>query len=447
MEDAAPAAIAVENVAVVDVRQGRVIAARTVLIRDRHIAAIEEAGAVALPADAVRVDGSGLYLMPGLVDMHVHLFNNASHRPPNDWAFPLFVANGVTAVREMSASAADIPRLRDWRALVEGDELIAPRVVAAGIPVREESPDAARLGVQRVSEAGGDFVKIFSDVPAAQWRAIVDEARTQRIPLCGHTPANETVLTAAASGLRSNEHLTQVYEACSDNEKQFLAARADLEGAESARLREAQERQVLAQFNQRACERTAVALAKTGQAQVPTLVLPHFEHRGVRTEMRDDSRWRYLRRDEQARWERLFEEHAADDGALAAARSDVSQRIVQTLHSAGVRILAGTDSPMPLVYPGFSLHKELELLVQAGLTPADALRAATLWPAEFLGQSDTSGSIDVGKRADLVLLGGNPLCDITQTQSIRAVVLNGRLWQRAELDSLLERSATRAAAK
>jgi Amidohydrolase family len=110
---------------------------------------------------------------------------------------------------------------------------------------------------------------------------------------------------------------------------------------------------------------------------------------------------------------------------------------VKTLHAAGVRILAGTDAPMPQVYPGFALHKELELLVEAGLSPADALRSATIWPAEFLGLSDSIGSITTGKRADLLLLDGNPLSDISQTHRIRAVVLDGRVLQRTELDRLL----------
>jgi len=145
-----------------------------------------------------------------------------------------------------------------------------------------------------------------------------------------------------------------------------------------------------------------------------------------------------LRADEQTRWERIFkEEYPIAGDKLAARRWEVSRQIVKTLHAAGVRILAGTDAPMPQVYPGFALHKELELLVEAGLSPVDALRSATIWPAEFLGMSDSLGSIAAGKRADLLLLDGNPLSDISQTQRIRAVVLDGRLLLRADLDRLL----------
>ena len=376
--------------------------------------------------------------MPGLVDMHVHLFNNASHRAPNEWAFPLFVANGVTGVREMWTEPAAMAVVNGWREKVARGELVAPRVLAAGAAVGAESVETTRRQVREAKAAGADFVKIFSEVPEPQWRAILEEARALHMPVCGHIPAEVSLLDAATAGQRSNEHLTQIYEACSAREKQLLGARKGLAGKEIVELRDAQEREVLESFDQRICDRTAAALAKTEQVQVPTLVLPYFEARGSRTNFRDDTRWRYLRSDEQARWERIFKEHPVGDEKLAARRWEVSRQIVQTLHAAGVRILAGTDAPMPLVYPGFALHKELELLVEAGLSPADALRAATIWPAEFLGLSDSSGSITVGKRADLLLLDDNPLSRISHTQRIRAVVLDGRLLQRADLDALLD---------
>ncbi|MBA3607540.1 MAG: amidohydrolase family protein [Chthoniobacterales bacterium] len=433
--------VAIENVSVVDVVQGRIAGPRTVLIVDGRIAAIGKPDAVALPPAAIRVDGRNRYLIPGLVDMHVHLFNNATRRPPNDLAFPLFVANGVTAVREMAAEPAQMPIITRWRAGVEQGDLIAPRVLAAGMPVPAESPDAVRRLVREAHAAGADFIKVFSQVRESHWRALLDEAPAQGMPVCGHVPAEVSLLTAAKAGQRTNEHLTQSYEACSAREKEFLAARQGLDGREAVKLRDAQEREVLESFDQRLCDRTARALAKTGQVQVPTLVLPHFEARDERVRFRDDPRWRHLRPDEQTRWEHYLEQEPALDKKLAAQRWDVSRRIVKALHAAGAPILAGTDAPMPLVYPGFSLHKELELLVESGLSPAEALRAATLGPAEFLGLSESTGSIAVGKRADLVLLDANPLRQISNTQRIRAVVLNGRLWRRTDLDALLDGAA------
>lgn len=434
--------IAIEDVAVVDVVNGVVISPRTVVIVDGQITAITEDRDLPGSPATEHVDGRGGYLMPGLVDMHVHLFNNASHRPPNEWAFPLFVANGVTGVRDMLCEPTEMTTVGKWRAGATQGDLIAPRVLATGMATPGNSIGVVREQVREARRSGADFVKIFSEVREPNWRAILDEARALQLPVCGHIPADVSLLAAANAGQRSDEHLTQAYEACSAHEERFLAPRRGLQGEETVRLRDAQEPEVLETFDQLICDRTATALARTDMVQVPTLVLPYFEARGERANFRNDPRWRYLRPDEKARWERIFShEYPVADEKLAGRRWEVSRQIVKTMHGAGVRILAGTDTPMPLVYPGFSLHKELELLVESGLSAADALRAATIWPAEFLGLSESSGSIAVGQRADLLLLDDNPLSDIRHTQRIRAVVLDGRLLQRGQLNALLDTRA------
>ena len=428
--------IAIEGVAVVDVVRGEIVAPRTVTVIDGQIAAIDDAGAGSVPRDALRVDGHGRFLIPGLVDMHVHLFNNYSNRAPNEWAFPLFVANGVTSVREMAANAAGMAVVERWRTSASSGELIAPRVLAAGVVAAGKTIEEARQKVREARSVGADFIKVFSNARERHWRAILDEAQALRIPVCGHVPADVHPLDAAAAGQRSNEHLTQIYEACSTVEARLLGTRKGRDQEVIVKLRDAQEREVLASFDQVVCDRAAAALAKTQQVQVPTLVLPHVEARAPLSDFAGDARFRHLRGDEQLRWRRVLESNRFR-GKNASRRWEVSRQIVTTLHAAGARILAGTDAPMPLVYPGFALHTELQLLVESGLTPADALRAATIWPAEFLGLSETSGSIAVGKRADLVLLDANPLSDISHTQRIHAVVLDGRLLQRADLDALL----------
>lgn len=435
--------IAIENVAVVDVVRGEIAEPRTVVIVDGRISAVGKADTVAIPPGAIRVDGRGRYLMPGLVDMHVHLFNDSTRRTPNDWAFPLFVANGVTGIREMRTEPASITTVEGWRTKASRGEIVAPRVLAAGVAVNGESADTARQQAREAKTAGADFLKIFSGVREAQWRAILDEARKLRVPVSGHIPSEVSLLESAKAGQRSNEHLTQVYEACSNDEAKWLGARKGVEAGALGKLREAQESEIFESFDQGACDRVAAELARTDQVQVPTLTLAYFESRGSPANFREDERWRYLRPDEQARWERIFKEGYPNAGdKLAARRWEVSRQIVKTLHRAGVRILAGSDAPMPQVYPGFALHKELELLVESGLSPAEAIRSATLWPAEFLGIAESSGSVVPGKRADLLLLESNPLADIRHTQSIRALVVDGRLLQRADLDRLLEAGAS-----
>jgi imidazolonepropionase-like amidohydrolase len=433
--------IAIADVAIVDVARGRIVPSRTVLIAGGLIDAIGPADALPVPAGALHVAGDGLYLIPGLVDTHVHLFNNASHRPPNDWAFALLVANGVTGVREMYTTPDEMTLIDVWRARVAAGTLAAPRVLAAGVAVGRGPLRAIPGQVQAAHAAGADFLKIDSEVQAPQWRAVLEAARELGMPVSGHVPAEVRALDAARAGQVSDEHLTQLYEACSSQEDAFIDTRAGKSGDAIVALRDAQESDVLRSFDADDCARTAAALARTTQVQVPTLVLPYFEAQPHTASYREDPRWRYLRADEQARWVRILEARRQAPDARAPMRWAVSERIVRTLHTAGVRLLAGTDTPMPLVYPGYALHYELALLVQAGMSPAEALRAATLWPAEFLGISATSGSVEVGKRANLVLLDANPLTDIGHTQRIRAVILDGRWLGRDRLDALLDAAA------
>ncbi len=430
--------IAIENAQIVDVRSGRTLAPRTVLIVDGMIDAIGEPESIAIPPSAQRVEGRGRFLLPGLVDMHVHLFNNSSRRPPNDWTFPLFVVNGVTGIREMRSEPAQIATVADWRAKVSRGELIAPHILAAGVAVRGDSVESARRQVREAQAAGADFIKMFSTVPEAHWRAIIDEARTAKIPVAGHTPYWIRLVEAAQAGQRTNEHLTQGFEASTAREAHWIAGRDGLTWEQLDALLTAKEPEMLQDFDAAACARMAAALAQAGQAQVPTLVLLHLEQAGAREGFREDPRWKYLRSDEHVRWEQGLASRTAADDEQSARRWAVSRKIVAAMNAAGVHILTGTDTPMPLNYPGYSLHQELALLVECSLSPAEALRAATLWPAELLGLGESQGAVEVGKRADLVLLSADPLADIRNTQQIHAVILDGRLLNRADLDGLLE---------
>ena len=433
--------LAITDVTVIDVERGRSIGPRTVLIDEGRIVTIATVRSADIPANAQRIDGRGRFLIPGLVDMHVHLFNGYSRRPPNDWSFPLFIANGVTAVREMNADTASIAVVNQWRKAVEAGDLIAPRILAAGVAVRGKSPDDAVRQVNAAADAGTDFIKIFSEVPVAHWRAILDSAQARSLPVLGHVPAGVSLLASAAAGQRDNEHLMQAFEACSSAEAQMLEQRHDLDGNAAAALRDAQEAAVLQAFDQRICRRVAKSLAATGQVQVPTLVLDYEDSIRRPGYLNDDARLRYLRADERARWDRFVASVASGDHALEKQRWNVARQIVSTFNRSAVPILSGTDAPMPGVYPGFSLHDELALLVQSGLTPRAALRSATLSPAEFLGIAGETGSIEVGKRADLVVLDADPTRDVRNTRRIHALIFDGRLLRRADLDDLFEAAA------
>ncbi len=437
--------IAITDVSIVDVARGVIVGPRTVLIEDGRIAAIDAPSNVAIPEGAGRVDGHGRFLMPGLVDMHVHLFNNASHRPPNTWSFPLYVANGVTGVREMATLPESIATVDAWRGAIADGSLVAPRILAAGVVAWGPLPDDATHQVELAANAGADFIKVFSEISEPAWRAVLEAARARSLPVMGHVPAGISALTAAEAGQRSEEHLMQVFEACSTTERSALDGRRGLAGDALVARRDADEARVLGAFDQRTCDRAAIALKRSGEAQVPTLVLDKAES-GPRDpeSFSSDPRWKYLRADERARWQRVAREVTPAERAVAPRRWPVARRIVASLHRAGVPILAGTDAPMPNVYPGFALHQELELLVESGMSPAEALRTATLAPATFLGIAGESGSVVAGQRADLVLLDADPLRDIRNAGRIDAVVLDGRVLRRAALDALLADAARSA---
>jgi imidazolonepropionase-like amidohydrolase len=437
-------AVAITDVSIVDVEHGRLVGPRTVLIADGRIATIDAPANVAVPEGAEQLDGRGRFLMPGLVDMHVHLFNNASHRPPNTWSFPLYVANGVTGVREMASRPESIATVRQWQSATEDGSLAAPRILAAGVVAWGPAPDEAARQVDLAADAGADFIKVFSELSQPAWRAVLGAATRRSLPVMGHVPAGISALTAAEAGERSEEHLMQVFEACSSIEQATLEARRGLAGDALAKRRDADEARVLAAYDPHTCDRTARALAHAGEVQVPTLVLDYVESKPHETDHSRDPRWKYLRADERARWQRIAQDLTADERDVAAKRWAVARKIVASLHRAGVPVLAGTDSPMPGVYPGYALHDELERLVDSGYSPAEALRAATLAPAKFLGIDARSGTVATGKRADLVLLDADPLRDVGNARRIEAVVLDGRLLRRNALDALLADAAREA---
>lgn len=241
--------IAITDVTIVDVENGRLLGPRTVLIDDGRIVAIRAPRDADISASAQRVDGRGRFLMPGLVDMHVHLFNLSSHRPPNDWSFPMYVANGVLGVRDMRADAASMQLVKQWRKAVTDGELIAPRILADGIAVQGESPEDAARQVDAAADAGAEFIKVFSEVPASHWRAIIKEAKSRSLPVVGHVPAGVPLLEAAKAGQRSDEHLMQAYEACSTIESTLLAEREGLDGDALTARSEEQEARTLDAFD------------------------------------------------------------------------------------------------------------------------------------------------------------------------------------------------------
>jgi imidazolonepropionase-like amidohydrolase len=441
-----PAPLYITHVSVIDVISGSTQPDMTVEIDGRTITSIKQARGVRIERGARVVDGRGKYLIPALWDMHVHL----SWPPGAAKIFlPMLVANGVLGVRDMHSILPVIDSIR--RAVVSGKQ-IGPRLFIAGpaidgpnsyLPVARivTTPEEARKAVQELKAGGVDFIKVYSSLPKDLYYAIVAEAKSEGIPFVGHVPYALTAAEASDAGQRSLEHLTEVDVGTSTDEATIkaeeLEAMAQKHGyvPDAARLR--------ATFDSAKAAALFDRFRRNDTWQCPTLIVLHaLGDRAQPGHVASDSLIVYIPKTLRKLWESM----PADLNARIGALGDFHSTLIAPLNRAGVPILAGTDLANPYVYPGFGLHDELGLLVRAGLTPAEALRTATINPARFLGLTDSLGVVAPGKIADLVLLDANPLQNIANTRKIRAVIQGGRLFDRHALDGLLRGSRNLAAA-
>ncbi|HEX8363191.1 MAG TPA: amidohydrolase family protein [Longimicrobium sp.] len=447
------AQLALTHANVVDVERGVVLTDRTVLISGNRIVAV---GAnVRVPAGARVTDARGKYVIPGLWDMHVH--TSREGRALHFW--PLFLAHGVTGVREMGSY---LDTLQHWRAVARRPGSGAPRIVWSspmldGVPTSWVHgygvPDSARAraAVDTMKRLGFDALKVYDRLPRDAYLAIAAEAKRRGIPFAGHVPAAVTAIEASDAGQRSIEHVTNaLHLACTPGGATlldtFLKARgslgpdADSTRAALGRLRSA----VGAGPAEDACRPTFARMVANGTWLTPTLAVTHGQV--PPDSLAADPRLRFVPPALAARWRSGHASASPDDVQFGRRMEANAWRLVGLARRAGVGILAGTDaSDEAYVFAGSGVHDELALLVRAGLSPLEALRAATLNPARYLGAADSLGTVAPGRLADLVILDANPLADIRNTTRIHAVVANGRLIDAAERARLLALAAAEAA--
>jgi imidazolonepropionase-like amidohydrolase len=410
---------------------------------------------VFIPRGTKTLDATGKFLIPGLVDMHAHLTGAGEPTGSREFILPLLLANGITTVRDMGG---DLDSLLKLRHEIEHGPLQAPRIFFAG-PYLDGDPPFFQpsLVVTNSAEAtedihslisrGADFIKVQSNLSREAYFAIADVCRRERITFVGHVPDHVTAAEASDAGQKSIEHLTGVLRACSSDEpllmrKQFAAGPRKATIGQSLNRALGWQRELLQSYSDEQAAALIAKFMRNQTWQVPTLILLRNDaFPAPETDPSRDSRRKYIPLQVLANWERGTTDRdkgaTAEEFALRASFMQASLRIVGKMNAAGVPIVAGTDTAAPYVFPGSSLHEELALLVQAGLTPMQALQAATKRPAEFLGRLQTQGTIQQGKIADLLLLDANPLEDIHNTEKIRAVILRGKLLDRNFLDEVL----------
>jgi imidazolonepropionase-like amidohydrolase len=432
-------ATAITNVTVIDATGAAARPGMTVIVRGDRIAALDPSRQLPVPPGASVLDGTGKFLIPGLWDMHIHTYD------PN-W-LALFLANGVTGVRVMKGE----PIHHRWRQDIQQGTLLGPRMVIGSnlidgpepiwkgsVAVSDEAD--ARAAVRQARNESADFVKVYSLLPRSAFFALVDEARKQAIPFAGHVPESLTPAEASDAGMRSVEHLTGITEATSTRAAEISAELRRLgRTPDDASRRRALTVQAAQSYSPELAEALFARFARNRTWQAPTLTVLRSLSRIGEPRADEDERLRYVAPELARSWQRNLQTPRSPQeltGQQQVFRHHL--QIIGDMHRAGVRLLAGTDALNPFCFPGFSLHDELELLVTAGLSPMQALQAATRNPAEYLDEEGQAGTIVRGKRADLVLLDADPLADIRNTRRINAVIAAGALLSRNRLDALLD---------
>ncbi|MGA2135681.1 MAG: amidohydrolase family protein [Bryobacteraceae bacterium] len=427
----------------------------TVTVDGDRIVAVGPWKKMPIPKNAVVVDGAGKFLIPGLWDMHAH----GAADEHAAWTHLLFLGNGVVGVRDMFGP----PDAHAWRTARVSKEDPSPAIYLGSPLVDGPNPRwphsivvtseaQGREVVEQQQQRGADFIKVYDNLSRGAYFAIADEAKKRGIPFEGHVPKSVTAAEVSAAGQKSIEHLTGVALGCT---KEELTISAELQRQEalfhapnatmsqkmdSGKRMTALYLRVVETYDDAQAQSLFTGFVKNGTWQCPTLTL-------LRAYVGDplpanDPRVTYLSKELRAEFDAGFYQHFPAEArawtvSLRKKEFDESMKIVGLMYRMGVPMLAGTDALNPHCFPGFSIHDELALLVDAGLPPLAALQAATRNAAQFMGQLDRRGTIEPGKIADLVLLDKDPLADIHNTRTIQAVVLNGKLFPRAALDGML----------
>lgn len=432
---AADTAVAFVGVSVVPMSSNAVLADQTVVVRGDRIVALGPAADTAVPEGATRIEGKGRWLMPGLADMHVHTWSTDD--------FPLFLANGVTTVRNMFGSEMQLA----WRQQIEAGELLGPTMITAG-PIVDGDPPVwpgstvltdpaqAEQVVLEQSRAGYDFLKVYAGLKLDVYDALVTAAKAHHMRFMGHVPDAVGLEHVIAAGQGSIEHLDG-FAALAQAADSPFAGKTDSrlmlrawKHVDDARLAELADR-----------------CAKNGVWNCPTLVVLEkwvgpeaAQAQMARPEMK------YVTPVLLGFWspENSYLTRLPAEVLDQVAGGDADRkRCVGVLHQHGARILAGTDMGNPFVVAGWALHEELANLVQAGLSPYEALRAATSGAAEFMGAPKEWGVVAVGARADLLLLEDNPLADVRNAAKRVGVMVRGQWFEQAALQAQLDELAAR----
>ena len=452
-----PTKLLIRNVNIIDVKKGNLInKPKDLLIEDERIVDIKPAGK--LNADSVQIfEAKGKYLIPGLWDMHTHpddpeVWWMNPDKDERELLLPLFIVYGVTGTRDM---AGELELMKSWKSRIGAGELIGPEIIAAG-PLLDGADaswdgsvsieDAGRIKaiVDSLAAAGVDFLKIYSGLPRDVFFALCKYAKEVNLPVVGHIPTNVTTVEGAEAGMICQEHLLGILMECSRQEENIRNDKIDYGTAESGIDRYyIRNRLMMDTYDEVKAKKLFRQYVKFQTWHTPTISMWYKNAYYEEEVLKDEAHFKYLPKYLRKYWQPDTNVHLKyRHPKIVTTKKRLVEfylKLIEEMHRSGVRLLAGTDvGANPLCLPGIGVHNELSMFVKAGLSPAEALKTATINPPEFLMLDEDFGTVEIGKIANLVLLDGNPLDDIENIRQVSAVIKRGDLFDESRRNKILK---------
>ena len=457
--------LAITSITAIDAFNG-VRKNQTILIEKGKILSIGNSPDINVSRETKKLDGEGLYVIPGLWDAHVHFSYDEEIAPA---MLPLFLANGITYVRD---TGGPINKVLYWKAVANGKRSSSPEVFIAGPlldgiptvytgttptrPLLAQTIATPEEGIQAVTDlerSGVDLIKAYEMLTPGAFTSILDRAATLQLPVTGHIPLAMNATHVSNLGLNSIEHLRNLEISCSrqrdlmiEERKDMLASGAEKEGGILRQeAHQAHRLKAIDTLDWQRCKDVLDLHISNKTHHNPTAALLESTYDSFLTTAEWTATFKALPRKVAKRWKkevyRAVKEAAPKDRKTIQQYKDYmawARRVISYLGKQDM-ILAGTDTPIYFLTPGASLHKELEALVRAGMSPLQALAAATTIPARYFGLEKTRGALEPGMLADMVILKKNPLEDIRNTRTIKAVVRLGTLHKKKKLHARVPR--------
>ena len=445
-----PDSILIKDASIIDIESGSTIPQQSILIENGRITNIFPSGAIAYAAHT-EIEATGMYVMPGLWDMHVHLRGGSNLVDENKKLLPLYITNGVTTIREAGGDIT--PQILQWKQEISDNTLVGPTIFTSGPKLdgknstwqgslELQSKEDVTHALDSLVALGVDFVKIYDSTLSKEiYLEILRQAEARGLKTTGHLPMSVMLDDALDAGLDGIEHLYYVLKGASSKEQEItdLVRNGKLSFWGAVR-------QLLDSYDEKKAAKLFQKMAVKKVAVTPTLYIDEVLSFLHDVDHSDDTELNYIGQEIQKTYARRLN--------AALKRSDASKKFEAELHykfksmikpmfDAKVMLLTGSDNGAfnSYIYAGSSLHKELEKFVESGLTPTEALQSSIINGATFFGVQDSIGTIEIGKKGDLLILNANPLQDIKNTSSIETVVHNGKSYSQKELQQLLKEIA------